>query len=221
MRKHSVLMHSLAALFVLVAPSAIAAEPSAVTSAAPAAVAAANAEVGKTAPAFTLNDWDGKPRKLSDFKGKIVVLEWFNHGCPFVKKHYDSKNMQNLQKKYTGKKVVWLSICSSAEGKQGCDTGAGHKKTFTEKGAAPTAVLLDTDGTVGHLYGAKATPHMFVIDGKGILVYAGAIDDNNSADPEATKTAKNYVAAAIDETLAKKPVSTNSTKAYGCSVKYK
>lgn len=220
MRKHSILMHSLAALFVLIAPSANAAEPSATSPAAPVA-SAAGAEVGKTAPAFTLSDWDGKSRKLSDFKGKIVVLEWFNQGCPFVKKHYDSNNMQSLQKKYTGKGVVWLSICSSAEGKQGADSGAGHKKLFKEKGAAPTAVLLDSEGTVGHLYGAKATPHMFVIDGKGVLVYAGAIDDNNSADKEAVKTAKNYVAAAVDETIAKKPVTTNSTKAYGCSIKYK
>ncbi|MBC8000245.1 MAG: thioredoxin family protein [Leptolyngbya sp.] len=225
MRKHSILMHSLAALFILVAPSANAAGPSAKTPVAPAAVAGAasatSAEVGKTAPAFTLSDWDGKSRKLSDFKGKIVVLEWFNQGCPFVQKHYDSNNMQTLQKKYTGKGVVWLSICSSAEGKQGADSGAGHKKTFKEKGAAPTAVLLDSEGTVGRLYSAKTTPHMFVIDGKGILVYAGAIDDNTSADKEAVKTAKNYVAAAVDETIAKKPVTTNSTKAYGCSVKYK
>ena len=229
MRNHfrSNLLHSFAALLVVTAPAAgfFAAPATAQTkdaAAAPAAPAAdAGPTVGKSAPAFSVKDWDGKNRKLSDFKGKVVVLEWFNHGCPFVKKHYDSNNMQDLQKTYTGKGVVWLAICSSAEGKQGYGTGEEHKKVFKEKGAAPTAVLIDSEGTVGRAYGAKTTPAMYVIDGKGVLVYAGAIDDNRTPDREAAKTAKNFVAAALNETLAKKPVAISSTKSYGCSVKYK
>ena len=229
MRNHfrSNLLHSFAsfaALLVITAPAAgLFAAPAYGQTAAPAAPAAAEAgpTVGKAAPTFSLKDWDGKTRKLGDYKGKIVVLEWFNHGCPFVKKHYDSSNMQDLQKTYTGKGVVWLSVCSSAEGKQGYGTGEEHKKTFKEKGAAPTAVLIDSEGTVGHQYQAKTTPAMYVIDGKGILVYAGAIDDNRTPDKEAAKTAKNFVAAALNETIAKKPVAISSTKSYGCSVKYK
>lgn len=233
MRNHfrSNLLHSFAALLVVTAPAAgmFAAPanaqtkaPAAATAPAPAAPAAdAGPTVGKAAPTFSLKDWDGKARKLADFKGKIVVLEWFNHGCPFVKKHYDSNNMQGLQKKYTGKGVVWLAVCSSAEGKQGYATPEEHKKVFKEKGAAPTAVLIDSEGTVGRQYGAKTTPAMYVIDGKGVLVYAGAIDDDRSADKEAAKKAKNYVSAALDETMAKKPVAVSSTKSYGCSIKYK
>lgn len=227
MRNHfrSNLLHSFAALLLVAAPvsapsaNAQATAPAAPSVAAPAADAGPT--IGKAAPAFSLKDWDGKIRKLSDFKGKIVVLEWFNHGCPFVKKHYDSNNMQDLQKTYTGKGVVWLSICSSAEGKQGFASPEEHKKAFKDKGAAPTAVLIDADGTVGHQYGAKTTPAMYVIDGKGILVYSGAIDDNRSADKDAAKTAKNFVAAALNETLAKKAVAISSTKSYGCSIKYK
>lgn len=219
-------LHSFAALMLVTAPAAgFFTQQANAQSPAPAAPAAAAADagptVGKPAPTFTLKDWNGKDRKLSDFKGKIVVLEWFNHGCPFVKKHYDSGNMQDLQKTYMGKGVIWLAICSSAEGKQGYGTGDEHKKAFKEKNSAPTAVLIDSEGTTGRAYGAKTTPHMFVIDGKGVLVYAGAIDDNRTPDKEAAKTAKNYVAAALNETLAKKPVAMSSTKSYGCSVKYK
>ncbi len=226
MRNHfrSNLLLNVAALLVVTAPAqSMLAAPVQAQTALPGAPAAAEAgpTVGKPAPAFSLKDWDGKTRKLSDYKGKIVVLEWFNHGCPFVKKHYDTNNMQDLQKKYTAKNVVWLSICSSAEGKQGYCTPEEHKKMFKEKGAAPTAVLIDSEGSVGHEYGAKTTPDMFVIDGKGTLVYAGAIDDQRTPDKESVKTAKNYVAEALDETIAKKPVAISLTKSYGCSVKYK
>lgn len=226
MRNHfrTNLLHSFAALLVVSAPAVgIFAVPAhaADSAAAGAPVAAEGPAIGKAAPGFSLKDWDGKTRKLSDYKGKVVVLEWFNHGCPFVKKHYETNNMQDLQKKYTSKGVVWLSICSSAEGSQGYATAEEHKKTAKDMGAAPTAVLIDADGTVGHEYSAKTTPDMFVIDNKGILVYGGAIDDQRTPDKESVKTAKNYVAAALDETLAKKPVAISSTKSYGCSVKYK
>ncbi len=177
--------------------------------------------VGKPAPDFSLPDAGGKTKKLSDYKGKIVVLEWFNHGCPFVKKHYNSGNMQKLQDTYEKKGVVWLSICSSAEGKQGYASGEEHAKVFKDKNSKPTAILLDSDGTVGKAYDAKATPSMYVIDKKGVLVYAGAIDDKNGTDQAEIKDAKNYVSSALDEVLKEKAVSTASTKAYGCSVKYK
>ena len=180
----------------------------------------AEAVVGKTAPEFSLKDIDGKSWDLKGLRGKVVVLEWFNHGCPFVKKHYNSGNMQKLQKEFTGKQVVWLSICSSAPGKQGFEKPEDYARLFKEKKASPTAVLPDPTGRVGHLYGAKTTPHMFIIDKKGELVYAGAIDDDNGFDPSGVKTARNYVKQALDEVLAGKKVTTASTKSYGCSVKY-
>ena len=185
-----------------------------------AAVAVAAPQVGKPAPEFTLTDSDGKPHNLSDFKGKVVVLEWLNHGCPFVKKHYDSGNMQSLQKKYTGQDVVWLSIVSSAHGKQGHMSAEETNKTKAEKNAAPTAVLIDESGTVGKLYNAKVTPELFIIGKDGVLAYAGAIDDKKSTAAEDVKGAKNYVSQALDEVLAGKPVSEPSSTAYGCSVKY-
>ena len=184
------------------------------------AQAAAKAEIGKAAPQFKLDDTKGKTVDLSKLAGKVVVLEWFNHGCPFVKKHYDSNNMQSLQKEYTGKGVVWLSICSSAKGKQGNATAQKHDEDAKTANANPSHILIDQDGQVGRLNGAKTTPHMFVIDKKGILVYAGAIDDKPSTDAQDVKNAKNYVKAALDEVLKNKPVSVASTKAYGCSVKY-
>jgi peroxiredoxin len=193
---------------------------SCLTLAAFAAVALAAPEVGQPAPEFTLTDSTGTAHRLSDFKGKTVVLEWLNHGCPFVRKQYDSGNMQKLQKKYTGEGVVWLSIVSSASGKQGHMTADDTNKTKAEKGAAPSAILLDEDGTVGQLYAAKVTPELFIIDPKGTLVYAGGIDDKKSTDPADIATSKNYVAAALDELLAGKPVSQAKTEAYGCSVKY-
>ncbi|MFQ3671117.1 MAG: thioredoxin family protein [Verrucomicrobiia bacterium] len=182
--------------------------------------AIAAVEIGKPAPDFTLVDSNGQSHSLSDFKGKVVVLEWLNHGCPFVVKHYESKNMQNLQKEYTEKGVVWLSIVSSAEGKQGFMTPEETNKAKAEKGAAPTAVLLDTDGKVGRLYGAKVTPEMFIINAEGILVYHGAIDSIRSTKVEDVAKAENYVKAALDEILAGKPVTTAQTQAYGCTVKY-
>jgi peroxiredoxin len=178
------------------------------------------AQVGQPAPSFTLTDTHGKSHSLSDFKGKTVVLEWINHQCPFVVKHYSGGAMQALQKEYTAKGVVWLSICSSAPGKQGHMSPDAWNKTTAEKGAAPTAVLLDEDGKVGKAYQAKTTPHMFIINPEGILVYAGAIDSIKSTKAEDVPKATNYVKAALDEILAGKPVTTASTEAYGCSVKY-
>jgi len=175
---------------------------------------------GKPAPKFELPDTKGNTIKLSDYKGKYVVLEWFNHGCPFVRKHYDSGNMQKLQKAYTGKGVIWLSICSSAPGKQGNCSASEHNTMFAEKHAAPTAVLMDVDGKVGHLYGATSTPDMFIIDPKGILIYAGAIDDTPGTDITEISTAKNYVKQALDESMAGKPITTAHTRPYGCFVHY-
>jgi peroxiredoxin len=183
-------------------------------------LAEASTLVGKSAPDFTLTDSNGKARSLHDYKGKIVVLEWFNHGCPFVKKHYDSGNMPKLQKDYTAKGVIWLSICSSAPGKQGYGSGSEQNAVFREKDAAPTAILSDADGKVGHLYGARSTPSMYVIDKKGKLVYAGAIDDKPTTDLGDVAGAQNYVKAALDEVLEGKPVAVASTRSYGCSVKY-
>jgi len=180
----------------------------------------AAAEVGKPAPAFTLQSCEAKPVSLSDFKGKVVVLEWTNHSCPFVVKHYGTGNMQKLQADATAKGVVWLSICSSAPGKQGHAAPADALKACTERNSAATAYLIDESGATGHAYGAKRTPEMYVINADGILVYHGAIDDKKSADPADIALAKNYVAAAIDETLAGKPVSNPETEAYGCSIKY-
>lgn len=183
---------------------------------------AVRAEVvtGEPAPDFTLTDTNGQSHALSAFKGKFVVLEWLNHDCPFVKKHYDGGNMQSLQKEYTAKDVVWLSINSSAEGKEGNYPADKTNALTAEKGAAPTAVLLDGDGTVGKLYGAKTTPHMYVVNPEGVLIYQGAIDSKASADAEDIPTSTNYVKAALDEAMAGKPVSEGSTKSYGCSVKY-
>lgn len=176
---------------------------------------------GEKAPDFALKDSEGQSHTLSQYKGKFVVLEWVNHGCPFVKKHYGSNNMQTLQKEFTAKGVIWLSVCSSAEGKQGHLTPAEWKEKITETGSAATAVLLDAPGAVGKRFGAKTTPHLFLIDPKGVVIYQGAIDDNPSADPADVLTAKNYIRAALTEALAGKKVSTPETKPYGCGVKYK
>jgi peroxiredoxin len=178
------------------------------------------AEVGKPAPEFSLTDTQGTSHKLSDFKGKTVVLEWINHGCPFVVKHYSEGHMQALQKKYTEKGVVWLAICSSAPGKEGHLSPADWNKTTAEKKAASTAVLLDEDGKVGQLYGAKTTPHMYVVNAEGVLVYNGAIDSIKSTRASDIAQAENYVSKALDELLAGKAVSLASTAPYGCGVKY-
>lgn len=167
------------------------------------------------AAAFSLPDTDGKTHALADYRGKYVVLEWISHGCPYVKKHYGSGNMQALQKKYREKGVVWLSICSSGEGKEGYYTAADWKAVIEEHGNAPTAVLLDPSGQVGRLYKAKTTPHMFVIGPKGEVLYQGAIDDAPSADPKTIATAKNYVASTLDAAMAGEPVPVAKTKPYG------
>jgi len=182
---------------------------------------ASEAEVGKPAKDFTATDTNSKNHSLSDYKGKIVVLEWLNHGCPFVKKPYNSRNMQELQKRYTEKGVIWLSIISSAPGKQGYCTPEEANELTQQKNAAPTALLLDPDGKVGKLYDAKTTPHMFIINSDGVLVYNGAIDDIRSTKIEDIANAKNYVQIALDELMAGKQVSTQTSQPYGCSVKYK
>ena len=193
----------------------------ALTCVATAASFAAEPEVGEPAPAFTLKDTSGKTHSLSDYKGKFVVLEWFNEGCPFVKKHYTSGNMQKLQKEYTGKDVVWLSINSSAEGEQGHVTPETAPKTISDWKMDATKILLDHDGKVGKTYGAKTTPHMFVIDKEGKLVYQGAIDSKPTPNTADVNDAENYVKVALDNSMAGKPVENSSTKPYGCSVKYK
>ncbi len=180
----------------------------------------AAAEVGKPAPGFTLTSTEGKEHSLADFKGKFVALEWTNYDCPFVKKHYGADNMQALQREFTEKGVVWLSINSSAPGKQGHFTPEVWKKRMAEWKVAATAVLLDPDGKVGRAYDAKTTPHMFIVNPEGVLIYAGGIDDKPSANPADIPGAKNYVRAALEQALAGKPVETPTTKPYGCSVKY-
>lgn len=182
--------------------------------------AAPPAAVGKTAPEFSLKDAQGKEHALAEYQGKFVVLEWVNFGCPFVKKHYGSGNMQGLQAEYTGKGVVWLSICSSAPGKQGHFEGEELKKQLAEHQSKATHYLTDAEGQVGRAYGAKTTPHMYVIDPKGILVYAGGIDDIPTADPDDLAKAKNYLRLALDALLAGQPVAAPTTPPYGCSVKY-
>ena len=183
--------------------------------------AAPVARPGAPAPAFTAKDIDGRNVSLGDYLGKTVILEWTNDGCPFVGKHYNSGNMQALQRRFTGTGDIWLTIASSAPGEQGYVTPAEARADIARWGAAPSDFLLDPDGVVGRLYGAKATPTMVVIDPKGMLVYIGAIDDKPSVNLDDVKTAKNYVVAALDELAAGKPVSVSATRAYGCSVKYK
>jgi hypothetical protein len=178
------------------------------------------ATVGQAAPNFTLTGGDGKDHSLADFKGKYVVLEWTNPDCPFVHKFYDSGTMQKLQTEETAKGVVWLRINSSAEGKEGYQTVADIAPYVAANHVAATETLLDPTGQVGHTYGARTTPHMFVINPKGELIYAGGIDDKPSADPDDIATAKNYVKAALDEAMAGKPVSVATAQPYGCSVKY-
>lgn len=181
---------------------------------------AQSAKLNEAAPDFKLKDSNGKEHSLSDFKGKVVVLEWINYDCPFVKKHYNSKNMQSLQEKYTKQDVIWLAVCSSAPGKQGNFSTDEINKRSKEHGAKFTAYLIDEDGKVGKMYGAKTTPHMFIINKDGKLVYAGGIDDKASTDVEDIQKAKNYVSSALDEILSGKQVSVQSSTPYGCSVKY-
>ncbi len=176
--------------------------------------------VGTSAPNFTAPAANGKTHSLADYKGKYVVLEWFNPGCPFVKKHYESGNMQKLQKEFTGKKVAWLTIDSSAPGKQGNLSPGEALAQKKEWKMNSTALLLDPDGKIGRTYGAKNTPHMFVINPDGKVVYEGAIDDKATANQADIASATNYVKAALEESMAGKQVSEASTRPYGCSVKY-
>ena len=177
-------------------------------------------EPGKPAPDFSAINSNGKTVRLSDFRGKIVVLEWTNDGCPYVQKHYNSGNMQSLQKDETSRGVVWLTVISSAPGTQGYVDGTEANALTKSRGAAPTEVLLDPEGKVGHLYEARTTPHMFVVSKDGTLAYMGGIDDKPTTNPADIRTAKNYVRAALDEVMAGKTVEKAVTRPYGCSVKY-
>lgn len=181
---------------------------------------AQTARLNEQAPDFNLKDSNGKEHSLSDFNGKVVVLEWINFDCPFVQKHYNSKNMQSLQLKYSKNDVVWLSVCSSTEGKQGNFSNDEINKRIKNHNAKMSAYLIDSDGKVGKMYGAKTTPHMYIIDKEGKLVYAGGIDDKASTDTDDIEDAKNYVSTVLDELLAGKNVIIQSSKPYGCSVKY-
>jgi peroxiredoxin len=177
--------------------------------------------VGSAAPDFSLTDAKGKTRSLSEYKGKYVVLEWFNPECPFVKKHYGSGNMQKLQQEYTGKGVVWLTIDSNAPGTEGNLTPEEAEKVMTSWKTHQSALLLDPAGKAGRAYGAKNTPNMVVIDPQGKIAYEGAIDSKATPNPADIPNSTNYVKAALDESLAGKPVTTSQTRPYGCSVKYK
>ncbi|WAS04781.1 thioredoxin family protein [Gloeomargaritales cyanobacterium VI4D9] len=181
----------------------------------------ATVRVGSPAPNFTAKTSTGQTVNLSDYKGKVVVLEWTNHECPFVVKHYSTGNMQKLQQEAKAKGAVWFSVVSSAPGQQGFVTAEQANAVVKEKKATPTAVLLDPDGTLGKLYGARTTPHMFVIDKAGQLQYMGAIDDDPSLANQNVTKANNYVRAALGQIMAGQKVTTSTTQPYGCSVKYK
>lgn len=177
--------------------------------------------VGSLAPSFTLTDTHGRQHNLAGYKGKYVVLEWVNLGCPYVKKHYESGNMQATQKKAVEKGVVWLSICSSGKWKQGHLSAAAWNKEIAERRIASTAVLIDANGEAGRAFGAKTTPHMYIIDPDGYLIYQGAIDDHSTARKGSVTGARNHVLAALDEALNGKPVTIARSQPYGCSVKYR
>ena len=176
--------------------------------------------VGDPAPDFTATDSHGQTQKLSQYKGKFVVLEWTNNGCPYTRKHYDSGNMQSLQKQWTARGVVWLTVLSSASGEQGYMTASQENAYIAKVHADPTAAILDPWGTIGHMYAAKTTPHMFVIDPSGKLIYDGAIDDHATTDTSDIPSSRNYVSAALTSAMAGQPVATAYTRPYGCSVKY-
>jgi len=181
---------------------------------------AAAAKVGEAAPAFTSTSTAGTTVSLAEYKGKLVVLEWTNHDCPYVRKHYETGNMQALQREATGAGVVWLTIISSAPGTQGYVKPAQADELTTSRKAGPTAVLLDPKGEVGKMYGATNTPHMYLVDKTGLLVYAGAIDDKPTSRRGDVQGANNYVRAALQSVSAGQPVKTPVTRAYGCTVKY-
>jgi len=181
----------------------------------------AAAKVGDAAPGFSATASTGKTVRLADYRGKYVVLEWHNNGCPYVGKHYNSGNMQRLQKQWTAQGVVWFTILSSAPGKQGYVTASEENNYLTKMQAAPTAALLDPTGEIGHLYDAKTSPQMVVINPQGVVIYNGAIDDRPTTDLQDVPGATNYVSLALEQAMAGKPVQTPATRPYGCSVKYR
>lgn len=182
---------------------------------------AAEVQVGKPAPQFTFTDIEGTQAKLSDFRGDYVVIEWFNHGCPFVGKHYKSDKMQNLQRTYTEAGVVWIAVNSTNDGNESYRDAAMSVKEAEANGTSATYIVLDPSGKIGKLYGAKTTPHVFIVDPQGNIIYMGAADSINSTDTGDISKATNYIDLALSEALAGKPVTTPETKSYGCSVKYK
>jgi len=182
---------------------------------------ASTPEVGKPAPAFTAVDTRGNTHSLAEHRGKYVVLEWLNHDCPWVGKFYGAGKMQELQKQYAGMGVIWYSVVSSAPGKQGHETRERHNQLAADRGAAPHAILIDEPGTIGRMYDARTTPHMYVIDPQGTLIYMGAIDsDSRGRTPEAIASARNHVVEALRESMAGQPVSVPVTRPYGCAVRY-
>jgi peroxiredoxin len=183
-------------------------------------LAAFAVKVGDPAPDFTGTDSHGQSHKLSDYRGKFVVLEWHNNGCPYTKKHYESGNMQRLQKEWTGKGVVWFTVISSSPGTQGYVTADEENAYLGKMHAVPSAAILDANGAIGHAYGAKTTPHMFIINPQGQVIYNGAIDDRPTSDVSDINGAKNYVSEALQEAMAGQQVAVASTRPYGCSVKY-
>ena len=176
--------------------------------------------VGEAAPEFQATDSNGQAHKLSQYRGKFVVLEWHNNGCPYTRKHYESGNMQRLQKEWTGRGVVWFTVISSAPEQQGYVTAQQENDYLKRMNAVPTAALLDPQGDVGRLYSAKTTPHMFIINPAGVLIYDGAIDSKPTTDQADIASAKNYVSEALAEAMSGKPVTTPTSRPYGCSVKY-
>ncbi len=184
------------------------------------ALSAFAVKVGDPAPDFTGTDSHGQTHKLSDYRGKFVVLEWHNNGCPFTKKHYESGNMQRLQKEWTDKGVIWLTVISSSPGSQGYVTADQENEYLQKMHAVPTAALLDPKGDIGHLYSAKTTPHMFVINPQGQIIYNGAIDDKATTNTSDVSGATNYVSDALQEAMSGKAVAVANTRPYGCSVKY-
>ncbi|KYG63378.1 alkyl hydroperoxide reductase [Bdellovibrio bacteriovorus] len=183
-------------------------------------LAMAEAKIGSPAPDFSVVDATGKTHKLADYKGKYVVLEWYNKDCPYVRKHYDSKNMQKIQGDMTAKNIVWLSVISSAPGKQGHLAAADAVKNAQKEGSKASAILLDEKGAMGKAYGAKTTPHMYLIDPQGVLRYNGAIDSNDSADPKTIATSENYIVRAVASAEKGEKIAKETSKPYGCSVKY-
>ena len=176
--------------------------------------------VGEAAPEFQATDSNGQAHKLSQYRGKFVVLGWHNNGCPYTRKHYESGNMQRLQKEWTGRGVVWFTVISSAPEQQGYVTAQQENDYLKRMNAVPTAALLDSQGDVGRLYSAKTTPHMFIINPAGVLIYDGAIDSKPTTDQADIASAKNYVSEALAEAMSGKPVTTPTSRPYGCSVKY-